>query len=244
MSIVPSSRPRESSERKDHVEQQGAQQSAQPARAEEQPARQEKAAKRQKAGKESKGGQDGQSAGAPAEQNQSVRDKQADKQDRLGARHPLAAEVRFVATDFVRTGLGEALEAAGHRPDLPTTWVWEGVVVYLTEEQVRATLEVIGARSSGGARLVVNYQAPSARAILGKLLAQVLMRVSGRRDVWRDEPHRSRWSAGRIGALVGEHGFVTVRDDDLGRIARDLGLSGDAVGPSLADGRVSVADRR
>ena len=71
---------RESGERKDHVEQQGAQQSAQPARAEEQPARQEKAAKRQKAGKESKGGQDGQSAGAPAEQNQSGRDKQADKQ--------------------------------------------------------------------------------------------------------------------------------------------------------------------
>ena len=90
----------------------------------------------------------------------------------------------------------------------------------------------------------MNYQSPSRRAGLGRLAGRMLLRLARRNDPWHDEPHRSHWSPEQMAALHREHGFVTVRDDDLGRIARDLGLSGDAVGPSLADGRVSVADRR
>ncbi|WP_431934332.1 class I SAM-dependent methyltransferase [Micromonospora sp. RP3T] len=37
-----------------------------------------------------------------------------------------------------RTGaLPDALAAAGHRADMPTTWVWQGVVPYLTRHRWR-----------------------------------------------------------------------------------------------------------
>lgn len=61
---------------------------------------------------------------------------QVNKRERLGKQTPTAAEVRFVATDFAQQGLGEALDRTGHRVDVPTTWVWEGVVPYLTFTQV------------------------------------------------------------------------------------------------------------
>jgi len=57
---------------------------------------------------------------------------QVDKRERLGRTDLAAQEVRFVATDFVQQGLDDALDPAGHRTDVPTTWVWEGVVPYLT----------------------------------------------------------------------------------------------------------------
>src|SRR5690242_5177886 len=86
---------------------------------------------------------------------------QRDKRERLGQRQPIAGQVRFVATDFARTGLGEALRQAMHRADVPTTWVWEGVVPYLTPAQVEDTMAAVQRRSASGSRLVVNYQVPS-----------------------------------------------------------------------------------
>lgn len=58
-------------------------------------------------------------------------DTQRDKRARIAALAPAARDIRFVAVDFTRDDLGRALEQAGHDPARPTTWLWEGVVMYL-----------------------------------------------------------------------------------------------------------------
>ena len=47
---------------------------------------------------------------------------------------------------------------AGFDPALETTWVWEGVVPYLTAEAVEATVGQVAELSAPGSLLVVNYQ--------------------------------------------------------------------------------------
>lgn len=172
---------------------------------------------------------------------------QADKRRRLGQRVPVAEEVRFVATDFVEQGLVQALRQAGHLVEEPTTWVWEGVVAYLSAAQVSATLAALEILSAPGSRLVVNYQVPSAKASLGRLAGRLMLRLAaGGSDPWRDEPHRSHWTPEDISELLARHGFTTVRDHDLLQIASACALprvGGDLRG-SLTNGRVLVADRR
>jgi methyltransferase (TIGR00027 family) len=171
---------------------------------------------------------------------------QADKQDRLGDRTSMAEAICFIATDFARQGIDEALDSAGHRTEAPTTWVWEGVVAYLTAAQVAATLAVVATRSAPESRLIVNYQVPSTKAGIGQLTGRLMMRLSRRPDPWSDEPHRSHWAPDQLSALLDEHGFGTLRDQNLHQISLALGLHGraDDLGGSLPNGHVLVAERR
>ncbi len=165
---------------------------------------------------------------------------QKDKCARLGDRQPLARSVRFVPVDFRRNELGQALQSAGHRDDLPTMWLWEGVVVYLRPGEAATTLAAMAARSAAGSRLVVNYQAPSLRASAGRLLVRALHRSVGQRSSWVQEPWRSTWTARRMAELLARHGFTLERDADLYSIAQELG---EPIGnrPSLHSGHIAVA---
>lgn len=171
---------------------------------------------------------------------------QLEKRERLGTRTACAREVRFVATDFTRNGLDHALETAGHRCDVVTTWVWEGVVPYLTAAEVAATVAVIQRRSRPGCRLVVNYQVRSAGAGVGRFVARLMMRLARTPDPWHDEPHRSRWTPGSLTSLLASHGFDTLRDQDLLQLSAPMGLldSGDKMRTSLLSGHVLLANRR
>lgn len=168
---------------------------------------------------------------------------QTDKRARVVDLAPVAAEVRFVATDFTEHALGAALERAGHAADVPTTWVWEGVVPYLTAEQVETTVVDIALRSTPGSRLIVNYNAPSARAGFGQLIGRAMMRLSGSTDPWRAEPHRSHWTPAQMADLLAHHGFATHADRNLLEVARTLELPRDDLGGSLPSQHVLVADR-
>ncbi|MBO0870573.1 MAG: SAM-dependent methyltransferase [Micromonosporaceae bacterium] len=168
---------------------------------------------------------------------------QQDKRARLGDRRPLARSVRFVPVDFTRDELGPALEQAGHRADRPTMWLWEGVVVYLRRAEVATTLAAMAQRSAAGSRLVVNYQAPSARAFAGRLLVRALHRVMGEPSSWAREPWRSTWTPGRMARLLARHGFAVERDADLYEIAEQLPMPISDRG-SLHSGRIVVAGRR
>ncbi|MEU3520062.1 class I SAM-dependent methyltransferase [Streptomyces sp. NPDC006654] len=151
---------------------------------------------------------------------------------------PVARSVRFTPVDFAVDDLGAALEAAGHDPSAPTTWLWEGVVPYLTRDEVRATVAALAARTVPGSALVVNYQAPSAKAAAGRLLARVLGS-----SVTAGEPWRSLWTPQQLAALLTEYGLSVVSDDDLLTLAQSL--SGPARGrASLRAGRVAVAESR
>lgn len=138
-------------------------------------------------------------------------DSQRDKRARVGALPQAAREVRFVPVDFERDKLDDALAAAGHDPSRPTTWIWEGVVMYLTLADIEATLQVIARRSAPGSRLVIVYHQPA--AIL-KLVGWILRRMG--------EPLRSAFTAPEMRALLGRHGFDVVSDENVAQTAARL----------------------
>ena len=170
---------------------------------------------------------------------------QADKRNRLVDTAAQAKEVRYVSTNFSQQALAADLVRVGLCSDAPTTWVWEGVVPYLTREKVATTVAAIAARSAPGSRLVVNYQVPSTKAGIGQLIGRAMMRVARTPDPWSAEPHRSHWTPDELTSLLGRHGFRTLRDRDLLEVSRTLGLPagrGD-LGGSLPNGHVLVAER-
>jgi methyltransferase (TIGR00027 family) len=144
-------------------------------------------------------------------------DTQREKRARLASLAPAAHDIRFVAVDFTRDHLDVALAAAGHDPARPTTWIWEGVVMYLTKEEVEGTLRVIAERSAPGSRLVVAYIQPSP---LVPVMAAVVRKAG--------EPFRSAFSAEEVRELLGRHGFRVTRDEDVHAI-------GTALSPELGE---------
>jgi methyltransferase (TIGR00027 family) len=138
-------------------------------------------------------------------------DSQREKQARAAALELSAREVRFVPVDFRRDRLDDALAAAGHDPARPTTWIWEGVVMYLERSDIEATLAIIQRRSAPGSQLVVMYAAPS---LLVPLIALLVRRLG--------EPLRSLFTAEQMRALLARHGFTVARDDDVPAIAARL----------------------
>jgi len=66
---------------------------------------------------------------------------QAEKRTRLAALETYPTEnITFVPCDFEHDNVWEQLRQAGWKTDVATFFIWEGVVPYLSEESVRATL--------------------------------------------------------------------------------------------------------
>ncbi|WP_261563272.1 class I SAM-dependent methyltransferase, partial [Frankia tisae] len=166
---------------------------------------------------------------------------QRDKRDRAGEL-VAGAPPCFVPVDFSRDDLAAALAAAGHRRSLPTIWIWEGVVPYLTRGEAARTLRIIGDRSAPGSRLIVHYHTPAPSAPLGRWAARLLSALSRQPNPMAREPNRSVWTPGAMRRAVGARGFAVARDDSLLTLARRLDT------PiqhrrSLRNGRILVADR-
>ena len=134
--------------------------------------------------------------------------------------------------DFTRDRLDDALAAAGHDPARPTTWVWEGVVMYLERSDIEATLAVIQRRSAPGSRLVVMYASPS---LLVPLIGLLVRRLG--------EPLRSLFTAGQMRGVLARHGFAVARDDDLPAIAARLSAELAHDTRAMKHMRVATADR-
>src|SRR3982751_6406139 len=107
---------------------------------------------------------------------------QGDKRAHLAELPPPKGIVSFVPIDFERESLDTVLERAGHDRSSLTCWIWEGVVMYLTREAMRASLAGVAQRSAPGSTLIVNYHT-SRRG----LLAQLIFRLIG-------EPQISAWT--------------------------------------------------
>jgi methyltransferase (TIGR00027 family) len=85
---------------------------------------------------------------------------QAWKRQRLeDAAIPIPSSLTFAPVDFELETLAEGLAAAGFEPGLQTFFTWLGVVPYLTEETVWATLGFI-ASLPNGAHVVFDYSDP------------------------------------------------------------------------------------
>jgi methyltransferase (TIGR00027 family) len=167
---------------------------------------------------------------------------QQDKGDRVADLPAVTDRLHFVPVDFATDALDAALAQAGHDPDVPTTWIWEGVVSYLDRADVLATMRVVGRLSAPASRLVINYQAPSTKAAVGRFVLGAIATVTRQDNLWAGEPTRSTWSASDMAEALIEQGFVVVSDDDLltliGRLDVPVAQRG-----SLQNGRVVVADR-
>ena len=108
--------------------------------------------------------------------------------------------VSFVSMDFERESLDTVLERAGHDHAVPTCWIWEGVVMYLTREAMRATLAGVARRSARGSTLIVNYHEAHRRFV-----ARVIFWLIG-------EPQISAWTPEEMSSDLRSAGFM-VRDD-------------------------------
>ncbi len=159
-------------------------------------------------------------------------DTQREKRVRLGERAPRAKAVHFVPVDFTRDSLDEALARAGHVPSRPTTWVWEGVVMYLTRQDIEATLRVIEQRSAPQSRLVIVYVAP---ALMVVLLAPLVSRMG--------EPLRSVFRPRTLSALLTRHGFRATRDVGVAEVASSMSLTLPAGGLTARHLRIVTAER-
>ena len=125
---------------------------------------------------------------------------QGEKRARLAELPPAKGIINFVPINFEEESLNTALERAGHDRALPTCWIWEGVVMYLTREAMRATLRDIAARSAPRSTLIVNYHTAHRRFI-----ARLIFRLIG-------EPQISSWTQDEMAADLRAAGFI-VRED-------------------------------
>lgn len=123
---------------------------------------------------------------------------------------------------------------------MATTWLWEGVVPYLTKADVAGTVAALAALSAPGSRLIVNYQAPALSAVLGRLAARAMSAAARRPSPWRDEPRRSSWTPAAMRRLLARHGLTVDSDEDLLTIARRLPMPV-RLRRSLRSGRVATA---
>jgi methyltransferase (TIGR00027 family) len=130
------------------------------------------------------------------------------KRARVEGRAPKARELRFVSVDFTKDSLVERLEAAGHNARAKTSWVLEGVTVYLGRAALAQTLDAVAARSGPGSTLSITYvpAAVVSRWSQGKRSIDAVTRAIGERFeglIERDE----------IAEALASRGFTVQRDE-------------------------------
>ena len=160
-------------------------------------------------------------------------DTQREKRARTDALEQFAREVHFVPVDFTRDNLDDALAAAGHDAARPTTWIWEGVVMYLERAAIDATLRVVARRSASGSTLLVLYMAPS---ILTPVVGMVVRGVG--------EPLRSVLTRDEMRVILESHGLEVARDADLAELGADISADAARRARTMKHLRLAVARTR
>jgi methyltransferase (TIGR00027 family) len=160
-------------------------------------------------------------------------DTQRDKRERVAKLTPVSCDIRFAPVDFEHDALDGALAHAGHDETRPTTWVWEGVVMYLRPSDIEASLAVIQRRSAPGSRLIVLYHVPT--LLLLKLLGLLLKRVG--------EPLRSAFQPAQMQAMLAKYGFEVSSDQDLAEAGRTLSAEIGKAAARVKHLHVAVAER-
>ena len=137
---------------------------------------------------------------------------QAYKRRKAQALVPTTFDLRYVAVDFERDDLGRTLEANGHDPSEPTFFLWEGVVLYLTDDAVKATLRTLADRAASGSDLVATYGTPTRSSPF----REVLFRFWG-------EPPIGERTRERMAELLEGAGFQVLADDSVLETASRFG---------------------
>jgi methyltransferase (TIGR00027 family) len=129
---------------------------------------------------------------------------QSFKRERAAQLPRFAKSVAFVAVDFERDTLAGKLARAGHHAGVPTVWLWEGVVMYLTHDAARRTLCSIAELSALDSTLILNYHTRRRSLPMNLLLR-----------LW-SEPQIGDWAPNAIAAELGRVGFRVIEDTCTG----------------------------
>jgi methyltransferase (TIGR00027 family) len=116
---------------------------------------------------------------------------------------PCTRALHHVAVDFARERMGDRLARAGHSTTVPTAWVFEGVISYLTPREVESAIEGIAERSAPGSRLLATYNESS-------WVRRLFSGVTGSSG----EPQRGAFTREEMRRLLEERGFVVRSDRD------------------------------
>jgi methyltransferase (TIGR00027 family) len=109
----------------------------------------------------------------------------------------------YVPVDFERDALLPRLAGAGHDPTASTVWVWEGVIMYLSDSALRATLQSIAEGSARGSILLAHYH--EAHGGAGRRAIDALL------SLWR-EPQIGERSRATVAEELRRAGFTVLRD--------------------------------
>jgi methyltransferase (TIGR00027 family) len=142
---------------------------------------------------------------------------QAAKRARSSQMRPLTKSLTFVPVDFERDALAATLTRAGLRVDEPVVWVWEGVVMYLTDQALRRTLDDIARCSRPGSVLIANYHLPQPSGFdPEQFFRWILLPLWG-------EPQVGKRTREAMAAEVTRVGFDVASDTGPGDWARSVG---------------------
>jgi methyltransferase (TIGR00027 family) len=106
-----------------------------------------------------------------------------------------ATDVDFAAADFTIDDIGAALGEAGHDPAVPTTFLVEGLLVYLDDATIRRLLRALRGRAAAGSRLAISISRGQ----------NALFRLAVRRI---GEPARSSYQPAEAAQLLEDCGWT------------------------------------
>ena len=163
---------------------------------------------------------------------------QAEKRRRLAAAGIAApAHVVYVGCDFESESLAGALAASGFDAGRPSFFLWLGVVPYLTEPAIFATLAFIG-ELSGGGEVVFDYANP-ADSIADDAFRRTHEIVAARAAA-AGEPLRTSFVTSTLHERLHELGFRRIEDLGPDEIAARF-FPGIAAQPRRNGGHVVLA---
>lgn len=87
--------------------------------------------------------------------------------------------VQYIEVDFARPQWIASLTASSYDPALKTIFIWEGVTLYLSEADVRATLAAIKANTAAGSVVLLDLYAARFLALAGRGAAGRTLEVTG-----------------------------------------------------------------
>jgi methyltransferase (TIGR00027 family) len=116
----------------------------------------------------------------------------------------IARQIRYVAVDFEKDDVADALLKAGFDPNAKSVFIWEGVTMYLPRVAIEATLSMLARVTAAGSVLLATYY--DLRADARTRFARPLFSIIG-------EPLRSSFSQDDIRELFAAHGFSIESDE-------------------------------
>ncbi len=130
---------------------------------------------------------------------------QRGKREGIGDREPLAKSVEWAPIDFSKgEDVADVLARAGHDRAKRTTFVWEGVTMYLESDAIDATLASVARASAPGSVIAVTYH--SADIGWESVPLTVLVRAAG-------EPFKTRMTKLEVRARLEKCGFRVESDE-------------------------------